>query len=136
MLCDSITAIRAGFQRPCCECVAKGMDGRPWKPGAMRETDFLDDVVEAEMDCFRYAESGACQQGEKSVVGVPAKGIPFAQRRGCLENALDFFRGENVGHRSRSALTAKDRGRDFVVWVNAVSASCNSSGRLRKETNT
>ena len=69
------------------------------------------------MDCFRHAEPGARQQGEECFVGVPAKGIAFTQPRGGLEDALDFVRGENVGHRSRPALTAKDCGRNFVVWI-------------------
>ena len=69
------------------------------------------------MDCFRHAEPGARQQGEESVVGVPAKGVAFAQPRGGLKNALDFLRGENVGHRSRPALSAKDCGRNFVACI-------------------
>jgi hypothetical protein len=46
MLRDSIPAIRASFQRPYCERVAKGMDRGAWKVGSTREADLLGDVVE------------------------------------------------------------------------------------------
>src|SRR5262249_54324316 len=75
------------------------------------------DVLKTEMDCFRHAEPGTCQQGKEGVVGVPAKGIASTQHRSGLEYALDFLPGKNVGHRSRPLLAAENRGRYFVVWI-------------------
>jgi hypothetical protein len=83
--------------------------------GAANHQTVYGDVLETEMDCFRHTKPGARQQGEKGVVGVPAKGVAFTQRSGGLENALDLLPGKDVGHRSRPVLTAEDWGRYFVV---------------------
>src|ERR1035438_902617 len=46
MLCDSVATIRAGFQSPYCERMAKGMNSGARKPCFPREANLLDDVME------------------------------------------------------------------------------------------
>ena len=80
MLCDSITAIWAGFQRPYCERVAKGMDCGTWKPRSTREADLLDDVVACGFDVMQQQrappqgnEHGIIQWG----IGAPPPEVLF-----------------------------------------------------------
>ena len=69
------------------------------------------------MDGLRHAKSGTRQQSEECIVSMPSKGIAFTQLRCCLEDALDFGCGKDIGNGSRPVLTAEDWGRHLVVWV-------------------
>ena len=75
VLCDSVPAIRAGFQRPYCECVAKGMDCGSRKPHSTREADLLDDVVKCGFGVMQ--QQCAPPQGNEHVIIEWGIGAPL-----------------------------------------------------------
>ena len=92
MLCDSIAAIRAGFQSPDCERVAKGMDCGAWKPRSPREADLLDDVVECGFGIMQ--QQRAPPQGDEDVIiqwgiGTPPQEVSFQANLSGVVNGYE-----------------------------------------------
>jgi hypothetical protein len=92
MLCDSVAAIRAGFQRPYCERMAKGMNSGARKPFSPREANLLDDVVECGFGVMQ--QQRAPPQGDEHVIiqwgiGTPPQEVSFQANLGGVVNGYE-----------------------------------------------
>src|SRR5580658_2812552 len=87
------------------------------KLGAADDQSVRGDIVKAKPDRLRHAKARACQQGEESAVGLPAKRITPAELEGSLDQASEVFRRKNIRNRARTFLGPEHGWRNLMAMV-------------------